>query len=283
MILGECKICGGKKLQSFKHTALCKACGILLYYPYPEEKDLEPFVTAKPERLIRWKKWYDASAWNNHWNFSHMIEFALDGKPVNESLDILDYGGGGGQFALVCKSMLPNATVHITDIDDDALLPNYAALNYKILHKDFPDNPQLFDIIFLNDVLEHVKDPLQVLSILGSKLKKNGSIFIDTPIKFWLYPMLHFMSPALYHKLCLATVNGAHLQIWSKKSFLHLVDRSGLNVTKYKEATEFTRNPSYYLDNMAVRNYFVRLAGFCFYNNAKWLAKNKILAVLKHR
>ncbi len=276
-----CKICGARDLHLFKHTARCGRCGVLAYFPYPAKEELEPFATPRQERIARWEKWYEASAWNNHWNFSAMIQFALSGNDSPGYVDILDYGGGGGQFALVCKSMLPHASIYTTDIDDDALLPQYAAFNQQIAHADFAEHKQLFDIVFLNDVLEHVADPLGVLTLLKSKLKENGRIFIDTPRIFWIYPLLRLFSKRLYHKLCLGTVNGAHLQLWSKTAFKIVVEKSGLQIDKYKQVTEFTRKPEYYLDLMTLHNPLIRLAGLLYYQNAKLLARNKILAVLR--
>ena len=210
-----------------------------------------------------------------------MIQFALSGNNSPGYLDILDYGGGGGQFALVCTSMLPHASVYTTDIDDDALLPKYAVYNQKIAQADFAEHRQLYDFIFLNDVFEHVVDPLGVLTLLKSKLKENGCIFIDTPRIFWIYPFLRLVSKKLYHKLCLGTVNGAHLQLWSKKAFIQVVKKSGLQLYKYQEITEFTRKPDYYLDRMTLHNPLIRLAGLFLYQNARFLARNKILAVLR--
>mgnify|MGYP003815552151 FL=1 len=210
-----------------------------------------------------------------------MIQFTLSGNDSPGFLDVLDYGGGGGQFALVCKSMLPHASIYTTDIDDDALLPQYAAYNQKITHADFREHKQLYDIIFLNDVFEHVVDPLGVLTLLKSKLKENGCIFIDTPRIFWIYPFLRLFSKKLYHKLCIGTVNGAHLQLWSKTAFKQVVEKSGLQIYKYQQITEFTRKPDYYLDRMTLQNPLIRLAGLLFYQNAKLLARNKILAILR--
>jgi hypothetical protein len=33
----KCKICGSQSLVVFAHTAKCSNCGILLYYPYPDD------------------------------------------------------------------------------------------------------------------------------------------------------------------------------------------------------------------------------------------------------
>jgi 2-polyprenyl-3-methyl-5-hydroxy-6-metoxy-1,4-benzoquinol methylase len=270
----KCKICGGD-ISPYAHTAKCKACGALLNYPYLKDEELKS--ASKTNEY--WIDWYSEAAWLNHVNFTNMYRFVFDRTVSRQALDILDYGGGGGQFALVAKSHMPNCTVYLTDICDDGLLRPWSTMNRQILFADFEKDETKFDAIFLNDVFEHVNDPLKVLTLLNSKLKEGGRIFIDTPKHFWVYPVLKAHVPSLYKKLLLGTVSHVHLQVWSKKSFFHVVKKAGMKVTKYKELTEFTREPAFYLKNMHITNPFVRMLCVLFYSNAKWLAKNKIMSV----
>ena len=136
------------------------------------------------------------------------------------------------------------------------------------------------DVIFLNDVFEHLESPLETLSLLATKLNPGGRIFVDTPKTFWLYPALRAVWPSLYGKLCDGTVTKSHLQIWTRRSFEHAVKASSLGISRYAEVSEFTMPPDFYLASMAVKNAAVRLAGRLFYANARWLAKNKIMSVL---
>jgi len=225
--------------------------------------------------------WYSESAFLNHTNFTQMLRFAADESHRNKKLDILDYGGGGGQFALVCKSHFPLATVHITDISDDSLLPQWRPMNVQIPFNEFEADERRFDLIFLNDVFEHVSDPGEVLQQLSGKLKPGGRIFIDTPKQFWLYPVAKALSTKLYEKLLRGTVSVYHLQIWSKKAFELVVDNSGLVADKYREISEYTMPGDYYLDNMGIENPLLRMTGRLFYRNSKYLARNKVICLLR--
>lgn len=281
----KCKICGSSELTVFAHTAKCKDCEVLLFYPYP--KSDEQLVSDGEGK--KWERkgvleWYSEAAFYNHTNFTNMLRFTMD-KTFNskENLDILDYGGGGGQFALVCKSHFPRSTVYITDISDEALLEEWKPLNNQISFKDFEQDQTKFDIIFLNDVFEHVSDPTAVLQQLSGKLKPDGKIFIDTPKQFMIYPVSKAVSKSLYEKILLGSVSTSHLQIWSKKAFDLVVNESGLKIVKYDEATEYTMPADFYLKNMNITNPLIRLAGKVFYANAKLLAKNKIIAVLAQK
>ena len=97
------------------------------------------------------------------------MTFAIKNKTVN----ILDFGGGGGQFACVFKSLVPLSNIYITDLYDEKLLDAYKNFNFQIKHNDFKKNDLKFDYIFLNDVFEHVSNPQGLLILLKHHLKKR--------------------------------------------------------------------------------------------------------------
>ena len=196
------------------------------------------------------------------------------------AVETADFGGGGGQFAFVCKSHFPLSNIFITDIDDKSLLKEWSNNNIQIKSSEFAINKKKFDFIFLNDVFEHLSDPIEVLEILSGKLKNNGSIFIDTPRQFWIYQITKLVSKNIYNKVLKGSVSTAHLQIWSKPSFKMAVNKSNLLIKKYKEIGEFTMDADYYLDNMNITSKLMRLVGKSFYYFSKYFLKNKIICVL---
>jgi 2-polyprenyl-3-methyl-5-hydroxy-6-metoxy-1,4-benzoquinol methylase len=225
--------------------------------------------------------WYAKSAWFNHDNFTRMLRFAAAGLQPSKSLRFLDYGCGGGQFALVAKSHFPFSEVFSVDASDDALLKHWRCLQHQIPFAQFGQDETRFDLIFLNDVLEHLADPISVLRLLSSKLEPDGKVFIDTPKSFWLYPFTRAFWPSLHEKLLRGTVSLAHLQIWSRKAFEISVKKAGLQIYKYKELSEYTMPATFYLDNMGIHSRAIRLVGSVFYSQAKLLARNKIMALLR--
>lgn len=201
-VIATCKICGSSNLSFFAHTATCNHCGVLLCYPYPksddelyrrgmgrdEEKDSGEI---KNQTL----KWHLRSGALNHRNFTNMTLFTLTDKDRYRELKILDYGGGGGQFALVVKSLFLISKIYIVDFSDAKLLDQFRPLNHQIKFGDFMTDDTKFDVIFMNDVFEHVSDPLGVLQVLRSKLAHQDSrIFVDTPCQFWIYPITKLIS-----------------------------------------------------------------------------------------
>lgn len=277
-----CKICNSPKLKIFRHTAKCKNCGVLLYYPYPKD-DEEIINSGEIKSSGTSYSWYAKSSFLNHNNFTQMLRYTIDKSYTEKSFNVLDFGGGGGQFALVCKSHFPRSKVYITDIDDSSLLDEWKKYNIQISHLDFLKDSTKFDFIFMNDVFEHLSNPGNILGILHDKLKNNGKIFIDTPRQFFIYPITKILSKDLYSKVLKGTVSSAHLQIWSKTSFLKCITNSNLSMSKYKEIGEFTMEPDFYMKNMGIKSVFIKRLGRIFYQLTLKVLKNKILSVLKKK
>ena len=277
----RCKICRCSDLVVHAHTAKRKECGTLFFWPYPEldwDKSNPEWETWRGERVLRW---YSESSVYNHKNFTNMVLFAMGESHKGREIKVLDYGAGGGQFALVCKSLFPQAVVFTTDLSDESLLEEWKPLSKQIAFRSFARDPTTFDVIFLNDVLEHLSKPIDVLRQLKGKLARNGLIFVDTPKQFWLYPFTRHLSKTIYTKLLWATVHESHLQLWTRRSFMQVLDRSGFRTKKYLETSEFTMPPEYYLDNMGINQPALRFFGRMFYRSARRLANNKIFAVLE--
>lgn len=269
----KCKICGSADLTVFAHTAKCGDCGTLLFYPYP-------VIQVRPGNIKSAEAWYNASSFYNHDNFTRMIRFAMGEADKRAPLSILDYGGGGGQFAPVLLSHFPDASVYLVDILD-AVHPCWKPMQTVIPFGEFERHSERFDVIFLNDVFEHVENPAAVLSLLSGKLKPGGRIFIDTPKQFWIYPITKLFSKALYTKVLKGTVSMSHLQIWTEESFAIVVSGSGLAITKKALISEYTMPANFYLNAMQLTNPVIRFIGRIFYRTAKMLARNKIICLLQ--
>jgi len=111
------------------------------------------------------------------------LENGINGKRL------LDVGGRNGVFG----EPLFRYRIDYTIID----VENYSGHNIpnsKFIHGDFDTYPfsQLFDIIVLNHVLEHVYFPIKTLKRCYELLNTDGILFVDVPI----LPM----SPGTWHR-----------------------------------------------------------------------------------
>ena len=269
-----CKICDSAALDILAHTARRQDCGALLYYPYPDAP--QPNFVTEDEKLRR----YSASAQFNHDNFTHMLRYATEDLPMSAPLSMLDFGGGGGQFAPICKSMSPRATVYLIDINDGSALDGWAPFSHRIPFDTFAEDSTTFDVIFLSDVFEHLDDPVGTLRRLSRKLKDGGKIFIDTPRQFWIYPLTRLLSRKLHLKVLRGTVSRSHLQIWSDRAFRVAAGRANLRAEKSATWAEFTMPWEFYVNNMGITNPLLRLAAHVVYAASGLILRNKIACVL---
>ena len=124
----NCKICGKSSLKIIYHIAICKSCGVHLFYPYPDDdetilnnkkysKDNIAVSDNKKETQRRQLEYLLKSGDLNISNFKRMINYTIDESKKNEKIKILDYGGGSGQFASICKMILPDSEIYIRLIE----------------------------------------------------------------------------------------------------------------------------------------------------------------------
>ena len=268
----QCKICKSIDLVIVDHTAKCRSCGVLLYYPYPTQK--------KPPK-VDFKLWYGQSFEKNIKNFTNIILYAADKSKVNKELRVLDYGGASGQFALIFKSLFPVSKVYLVDIVDESLFKEFRPMNKQIKFSNFEKDRTKFDLIFLNDVYEHVEDPIQLLSTLRKKLNPSGIIFVDTPKQFWIYPFFNTIFKPIYKKILKGTVSKSHLQIWSNKSFEKSVKLSKLKIKRIDFLSELTMDTDIYLKQMGLDFLLLKLFVRIISQPLIFTFKNKIYAVLE--
>lgn len=100
-----------------------------------------------------------------------------------ETLSALDVGGGSGWLLTQAKAVEPRLTrTQVVDIDGSAEDAARAAAHDFFLGRieDF-DTAERFDVIFMLNLIEHVDDPVAVLSKVRGLLKPAGRILIKTP------------------------------------------------------------------------------------------------------
>jgi 2-polyprenyl-3-methyl-5-hydroxy-6-metoxy-1,4-benzoquinol methylase len=101
---------------------------------------------------------------------------------------LLDIGCGQGHFTKKIKENFPDYKVYGLDYSISAIA--YAHDNFKEV--DFivanaynpPFNDECFDVVILNNIWEHVPDPMNLLAVTKKILKPNGQVIISTPSRY---------------------------------------------------------------------------------------------------
>jgi SAM-dependent methyltransferase len=89
--------------------------------------------------------------------------------PSSWTLDVVEVSGRAFENLLMWRSYTALENIDVCDVDD---------------YETFP----LADLIVLDQVLEHVRAPLDALFMLRSALKPGGRLFVATPFLIRIHP-----------------------------------------------------------------------------------------------
>jgi 2-polyprenyl-3-methyl-5-hydroxy-6-metoxy-1,4-benzoquinol methylase len=113
--------------------------------------------------------------------------------------------------------------------------------------KELPDH--FFDVIYCNDVLEHLVDPYTVLSVLRNKLTDNGVVISSIPNiryhdafkKVWLKKRWEYEGHGIFDK--------THMRFFTKSSIAKMYRDQGYEIISHKGINR-TRSIKPYLYNI---------------------------------
>lgn len=156
---------------------------------------------------------------------------------------ILDVGCGNGAFASIVKQK------NDAEVWGIELMEEEAKAAVEVLDKVFvggcekyiDDLPEYyFDVIYFNDVLEHLADPYSVLDTLKSKLAPNGVIISSLPnVRFYrTFSKVVFLKDWKYDEF--GIMDKTHLRFFTGKSIRRMYEElgyevvihEGINITK---------------------------------------------------
>jgi len=170
------------------------------YYTHQEGRDKDDYGSLSPSRKLRRRL---VNGYTN-WHYStHALPSSVIGviaafaaPNLRSVLDrqyrhlprlpksggkLLDVGCGSGIFL----SLARKAGWEVVGLDPDPLAVVYAAkpgvpvFQGGIEH--FEGRSELFDVITLDHVIEHVHEPVKVLTLCHSLLKPGGQLWLETP------------------------------------------------------------------------------------------------------
>lgn len=96
--------------------------------------------------------------------------------------------------------------------------------------KDLPDN--YFDLIFFNDVLEHLIDPEDVLKNFKPKLTNNGKIISSIPNVRFIKNIYSMIINKDWRYQDSGVLDKTHLRFFTKKSIIRMFEDCGYKVLK---------------------------------------------------
>lgn len=146
---------------------------------------------------------------------------------------ILDIGCGQGHFLKLVKEKTGAETWGLEVVDSEAnIAKNYSD---RILIGKVEDTLDLipntfFDCITLNDVLEHLIEPKDVLRKLNNKLTKNGIIVASIPNVRFIENLYELLIKKDWEYKKDGILDSTHLRFFTKKSMKRLFEDAGYEI-----------------------------------------------------
>ena len=196
---------------SCKELLQCQNCELIFADKLPSKKELDEYYSAG--------LYYDKVL--DPYN-TQVLDFSLklsrsrlnliySKKKFNEKPRVVDIGAGNARLGIALKECYDEADYDVVEPDAE-VRSKYG----NWVNKQFSNISELeigrYDLVIMNQVLEHVPDPLDFLGSVNNLFKPESYVYIDVPYKDYL-----FKSSA-----------EPHILFWNKKSVSMLLEKTRL-------------------------------------------------------
>jgi 2-polyprenyl-3-methyl-5-hydroxy-6-metoxy-1,4-benzoquinol methylase len=195
---------------------------------------------------------------------------------------VIDIGCGDGRLLDVLKASCPTSWRYYgIDWSEEAIervrRKGYDGRTGDVSRADLSDWEGKFDLALMHQVIEHVRDPRELLVKARSILKPGGVLSIETPdINAWDFRLLSRRYWAGYHI-------PRHFYIFDKSNFSELARATGFEIV----STASLVNPVFWIHSIqsycADKPLLRRIAKFFHHQNVLLLALFTPLEILQTR
>jgi SAM-dependent methyltransferase len=148
-------------------------------------------------RLVRWLDHALYPRHTDNWDDERFREVIL--KHLRPDMAVLDLGAGAG---LVKQMNFRGLARLVFGIDPDPRVRHNPFLDraYEGFADRLPFSSQSFDLVFCDNVLEHLDDPESVLREVARVLKPGGTFLAKTPNRTHYMPLIASVTPTSFHR-----------------------------------------------------------------------------------
>lgn len=148
-------------------------------------------------KLVAWIDRHFYPTFSSNWDDKIFRERIL--KYISCKSTVLDVGAGAG---IVEEMYFKGLVKKICGID----------LDYRVIHNDkidegkvanassIPYDSETFDVVFADNVMEHLSEPEKVFKEIHRVLKPGGVVLFKTPNRSHYMPLIARLTPLRFHK-----------------------------------------------------------------------------------
>jgi 2-polyprenyl-3-methyl-5-hydroxy-6-metoxy-1,4-benzoquinol methylase/Zn ribbon nucleic-acid-binding protein len=225
----DCPLCNSKNYKKFWvkdgfHYIKCQECEFVYLNPRLNKKSLFEFYNGPWVKVYNSRKFYSKNEVvekNNNRNLMEIKSIIKNGK-------LLEIGCGDGHFLQLARDK-DNFEVFGVELDPET--SQYARTKRGLINVKteafenikYPEN--FFDVVYMNDVLEHLQNPLQIMEECYKILKEGGLIVINVPnVDGLVYKFVGEKHTCVF--------GFEHLNFFSDKTLSSILTKIGFDVKK---------------------------------------------------
>lgn len=172
-------------------TVGCKRCGLVMTNPQPTATALDDFYKNHYRRFYRDVGPPDAVPTLSHIAAKHIdkrtrvtVDDLVDRGALSGGMVVLDIGAAEGSMLKAVADRFPDTRRFAIEPNPvfGAFATTHAGCEWHPSLADFrATQPPPIDLVIINHVIEHLKDPVQVLASLKPLLSPRGRIYVEVP------------------------------------------------------------------------------------------------------
>jgi 2-polyprenyl-3-methyl-5-hydroxy-6-metoxy-1,4-benzoquinol methylase len=235
-----CPVCNSDKFVPYFKKDLfeyvrCSQCSMVFMNPRLNNTATYGFYNSEANEIYNEAKFYQEGATDkddaiNYLNLKLIIEYR-----AGERGNLLEIGSARGFFLQVAKEYGYNVYgVELNRINWQYSRDQVAETIYNVdlLNANFPDD--MFDVIYMRDVIEHLPNPQAILQECFRIAKPGSTLFIETH-------NIDSLINKLVREKHTVIFGFEHINHWSPKTLENLLNSTGFKIKKVKfSSRDFT-------------------------------------------